>query len=100
MIFVSLILWGTAATLTGVATSVVWLMIVRFVLGVVAASVFPAMFIYVGNWFGRSERSRANTFLLLGNSVRILWMSVASGYLIQSFGWRGIFVIEGLPAVA
>eukprot|EP01034_Spumella_vulgaris_P007564 gene7564-9638_t len=34
------------------------------------------------------ERSRANTFLILGNPVTVLWMSVLSGYLIDAMGWR------------
>ncbi len=59
----------------------------------------PAMLIYISNWFTKSERSRANTFLILGNPVTVLWMSVVSGYLIQSFGWREMFIIEGVPAI-
>jgi MFS family permease len=59
----------------------------------------PAMLIYISNWFTKSERSRANTFLILGNPVTVLWMSVVSGYLIQAFGWREMFIIEGVPAV-
>ncbi|MDU7870937.1 MAG: MFS transporter, partial [Pantoea sp.] len=42
---------------------------------------------------------RANTFLILGNPVTVLWMSVVSGYLIESFGWREMFIFEGIPAV-
>ena len=59
----------------------------------------PAMLIYISNWFTKSERSRANTFLILGNPVTVLWMSVLSGYLIQALGWREMFILEGLPAV-
>ena len=72
---------------------------IRFTLGVVEAAVMPAMLIYISNWFTKSERSRANTFLILGNPVTVLWMSVVSGYLIQAFGWREMFIIEGIPAV-
>jgi sugar phosphate permease len=50
-------------------------------------------------WFTKSERSRANTFLILGNPVTILWMSILSGYLIDSVGWRWMFIWEGLPAI-
>ncbi|MBL9214186.1 MAG: MFS transporter [Opitutaceae bacterium] len=99
LIFASLVLWGLASTATGLVSSVAGLVVVRFVLGVVEAAVFPAMLIYVGSWFTRAERSRANTLLLLGNPVTILWMSIVSGYLIRDYGWRGMFVIEGLPAV-
>lgn len=99
LIFVSLILWGGLATLTGVVSNAYWLIVIRFMLGVVEAAVMPAMLVYLCHWFTRAERSRANTFLILGNPVTMLWMSVVSGYLVQHFSWRWMFIIEGLPAV-
>jgi sugar phosphate permease len=57
------------------------------------------MLIYLSNWFTRAERSRANTFLILGNPVTILWMSVVSGYLVQALSWRWMFILEGAPAI-
>ena len=59
----------------------------------------PAMLIYISNWFTRRERSRANTLLVLGNPVTVLWMSIVSGYLINAFGWRQMFILEGVPAL-
>jgi sugar phosphate permease len=95
----SLVLWGGCATLTGIVSDAKWLLAIRFLLGVVEAAVLPAMIIFLANWFTRGERSRANTFLILGNPVTILWMSVVSGYLVQSMSWRWMFIIEGAPAV-
>ena len=100
LIFVSLILWGGLATLTGMVSNVYLLIAIRFLLGVVEAVVMPAMLVYLCHWFTRAERSRANTFLMLGNPVTILWMSVVSGYLIKHLDWRWRFIIEGLPAVS
>ncbi len=99
LIFWCLILWGGCASLTGVVSNIPMLAAIRFILGVVEAAVMPAMLIYISNWFTQSERSRANTFLILGNPVTVLWMSVVSGYLIHAFGWREMFIIEGIPAV-
>ncbi len=99
LIFICLILWGGCASLTGVVHNIPALAAIRFILGVVEAAVMPAMLIYISNWFTKSERSRANTFLILGNPVTVLWMSVVSGYLIRAFGWREMFIIEGIPAV-
>ncbi len=64
------------------------LMAIRFILGIVEAAVMPAMLIYISNWFTKTERSRANTFLILGNPVTVLWMSIVSGYLIEA--WAGV----------
>jgi sugar phosphate permease len=99
LIFVSLILWGGLATLTGVVSNAYTLIAIRFMLGVVEAAVMPAMLVYLCHWFTRAERSRANTFLILGNPVTMLWMSVVSGYLVQHYSWRWMFIVEGLPAV-
>jgi sugar phosphate permease len=99
LIFWSMILWGLFAVATGLASNVNLLIAIRFLLGVVESAVMPSMLILLSNWFTKKERSKANTFLILGNPVTILWMSILSGYLIHSFGWRGMFIIEGIPAV-
>ncbi|MFT3946927.1 MAG: MFS transporter [Agriterribacter sp.] len=99
LIFWSLILWGGLAAATGMISNVNFLIFIRFALGVVESAVMPAMIIFLSRWFTKAERSRANTFLILGNPATILWMSVVSGYLIRSVGWRRMFIIEGIPAI-
>jgi sugar phosphate permease len=99
LVFWSLILWGSCATLTGIVRDANWLLVIRFLLGVVEAAVLPAMLIFLANWFTRGERSRANTFLILGNPVTVMWMSVVSAYLVQALNWRWMFIIEGAPAI-
>jgi len=99
LIFWSLILWGALAMATGMVSNVNGLIIIRFLLGVVESAVMPSMLVFLSMWFTKSERSRANTFLILGNPVTILWMSILSGYLIDSVGWRWMFIWEGLPAI-
>ncbi len=99
LIFWSLILWGTLATATGMVHSVSLLVVIRFMLGVVESAVMPAMLILLSQWFTKKERSRANTFLILGNPATVLWMSVLSGYLVHSLGWRWMFIIQGAPAI-
>lgn len=99
LIFWSLILWGALATATGMISNVNILIVIRFMLGVVESAVMPSMLILLSRWFTKTERSRANTFLILGNPATILWMSVLSGYLIKAVGWRWMFILEGLPAI-
>lgn len=99
LIFWSLILWGALAMATGMISDVKVLIVIRFMLGVVESAVMPSMLILLSRWFTKKERSRANTFLILGNPATILWMSILSGYLIDSMGWRNMFILEGLPAI-
>lgn len=99
LIFWSLVLWGALAAATGMVHNVVLLAAIRFLLGVAESVVMPAMLIFLSHWFTRAERSKANTFLFLGNPITVLWMSILSGYLVNAFGWRGMFIIEGVPAI-
>src|SRR5437868_64596 len=99
LIFWSLILWGALAMATGIISNIAGLIVIRFMLGVVESAVMPSMLILLSRWFTKAERSSANTFLILGNPVTILWMSILSGYLINSVGWRWMFIWEGLPAI-
>ena len=99
LIFWSLIFWGLLAMATGITGDVKFLILIRFMLGVVESAVFPSMLLFLSRWFTRAERSRANTFLILGNPVTILWMSILSGYLVGNVGWRMMFILEGFPAI-
>ena len=99
LIFWSLILWGALAMATGMVSNVNGLIVIRFSLGVVESAVMPSMLVFLSKWFTKAERSRANTFLILGNPATILWMSILSGYLIESVGWRWMFILEGFPAI-
>ena len=69
LIFWSLILWGMFATATGLVSNVKILIIIRFVLGVVESAIFPSMLVLLSRWFTRTERSRANTYLIFGNPL-------------------------------
>ena len=99
LVFFALIAWGSLAALTGIIRTFWMLAFVRFLLGVAESVIFPAMLFLLTRWFTRTERSRANSVLILGNPVTVLWMSVITGYLIQGFGWQKTFIIEGVPSI-
>ncbi|MFC4802242.1 MFS transporter [Neobacillus sp. GCM10023253] len=99
LIFWSLIAWGLLASFTGMVTNIKLLFVIRFALGVVESAVMPSMLVLLSQWFTKEERSRANTFLILGNPATVLWMSIVSGYLVNSVGWRWMFIVEGIPAI-
>jgi sugar phosphate permease len=99
LIFFSLVSWGILASLTGVVKQFWALALVRFFLGAAESFILPSMLLLLTKWFTRPERSRANTLLILGNPVTVLWMSAVTGYIIKAFGWQLTFIIEGLPSV-
>jgi len=99
LIFAGLIGWGVLASATGLIADIRLLYIDRFLLGIVESAVLPAMLVLQARWYTRSERARANAFLVLGNPATMLWMSLLSGYLAAGLGWRWMFIIEGLPPI-
>lgn len=99
LIFAGLIAWGVLAASMGLIADIHLLYGTRFLLGVVESAVLPALLILQARWFTRGERARANALLVMGNPSTLLWMSVLSGYLAAQFGWRTMFVIEGLPPI-
>ncbi len=99
LIFWSLILWGVFAAATGIISNIKVLIVVRFMVGVAESAVLPSLLLLLSRWFTRKERSKANTLLMFGNPSCMLWMSIISGYLIHTVGWRWMFIWEGIPAV-
>jgi sugar phosphate permease len=99
LVFIALIAWGSFAALTGVIRQFWLLSLDRFLLGVAESLILPAMLVLLTRWFTRAERSRANTILILGNPVTVLWMSAITGFLIQDFGWQKTFIFEGIPSI-
>ena len=79
--------WGVLAALTGVIRHFWLLAVDRLLLGVAESFILPAMLMLLMQWFTRKERARANSVLILGNPVTVLWMSVVSGYL-RHVGWQ------------
>lgn len=99
LVFFALILWGILSGLTGVIRNYAWLVVDRTLLGVSESLILPSMLILLTNWFTRTERSRANAILILGNPVTVTWMAAVTGYLIQTVGWQWTFILEGIPSV-
>ena len=99
LIFFGLIGWGVLAAAMGLLSDITHLYAVRFALGIVESAVLPALLILLARWFTRAERARVSSILILGNPVTLIWMSVLSGYLANEFGWRTMFIVEGLPAI-
>lgn len=99
LVFWALLAWGVFASLTGVITNIPLLLADRFLLGVAESVILPAMLVFLVHWFTKRERSRANTFLILGNPITVLWASILSGFLIQVIGWQWMFILEGIPSI-
>ena len=88
---------------TGMISNIDPLIVIRFMLGVVESAVMPAMLIFLSRWFTKSERSRANTFLILGNpandSLDVYFIRLSHINLLAGAGClftKGCLLLSGL----
>ncbi|HTJ26078.1 MAG TPA: MFS transporter [Candidatus Limnocylindria bacterium] len=93
---IMILVWGLFACLEGLVHTVGQLIAVRFLLGVAEGGVWPAMLVLLTRWFPVDERARAYGFWMINLAVSSIITQPLSGAIVQSTGWRGLFIIEGL----
>ena len=80
--------------------------VMRLLLGVAEAGLFPGVMLYLTYWFDREQRARATGYFLLGVCLANILSGPLGGALLEMdgvlgwHGWQWLFVLEGLPAVA
>lgn len=95
-IFWALLVWGVFATLCGLVQTYEQLLVCRFLLGVGEGGVWPATVVLLSNWFAPRERARANGFWVVCQPVAVILSSPLSGYLIDHYNWRVMFIAQGI----
>jgi MFS transporter, ACS family, tartrate transporter len=100
-----MISWGIVATLMGFVQTKNQFYLLRFLLGVAEAGFFPGMIVYLSHWFRYEDRAKAVALFMAGQPISNLLGSPISGLLLGvnwlgMSGWRWLFIIEGLPAIA
>jgi sugar phosphate permease len=96
LIFWSMIVWGAASTLCGLSHSLNELLVYRFLLGLGEGGVWPAAVVLLANWFEPKERARANGYWVLCQPAAIILSSPLSGWLLDRYDWRMMFIVQGL----
>jgi ACS family tartrate transporter-like MFS transporter len=103
-----MITWGLVASATAFVQGEVSFYVVRVLLGIAEAGFFPGVLLYLTYWFPRAERARivALTFLavplasVIGSPLSTVLIQHGGGLLGFDAGWRFMFFVEGLPALA
>ena len=91
--------WSVVTALTGVATGLLTLVLVRFFFGAAEAGAFPNAAKVMKNWFPASERGRVQGIMLAFAQIGAVAAPAASAYLIDESGWRISFFIFGVGVV-
>jgi len=104
---VAAIIWGTTTILTGLipgkvvplgAGAFVSLLLLRFLLGVGEAAVFPLAARAVASWMDPAKRGFSYSFVIVGISGGCACAAPLISYLMLTFGWRGSFYASGTIA--
>jgi sugar phosphate permease len=96
----TIVAWGGLATYSGFASSAYEFYVIRFLLGVAEGGMFPAILVIISHWFPSAERARANSVFIISFPLTVILSGPLSGWLIAGYGWRNMFIVEGLLSLA
>lgn len=88
--------WSVFTGLTGAATSLLVLLVVRFLFGAAEAGAFPNVAKVMSKWYPVGERGRVQGIMLAFAQVGAVVAPVVAAYTIQAVGWRWMFVTFGM----
>ncbi len=92
--------WSVFTALTGAATGLAMLLVVRFLFGAGEAGAMPNLCRVVARWFPPEGRGRAQGLVVTSAQIGGAIAPVATAYLIRAAGWRCAFALFGLVGVA
>lgn len=90
---------GIAVALCGVAAGFMQLIVIRFFVGIGEAACVPPAHSLLADNFDRAARPRVMAVYKLGGTFSLLLGYVGGGYLNEILGWRGTFVVLGVPSL-
>jgi MFS family permease len=100
VLILALGIFGVAATAIGLGTSFEGLIVTRFFVGFGEGFVWPAFGIFFVRWFPSRERARAIAFSLLALPLSSILAAPLGGWLIETWNYHLMFVVQGLPPLA
>jgi len=92
-------LWSLAQGLTGLAGSLVVLVLLRILLGIGESIYLPGGIRIVSRLFGPTERGLPSGIFDFGTRTGLVVEGVLLPWLLVHYGWRDTFVLVGLTAI-
>lgn len=98
--------WGVVAVAIAFSPNVTTLLVLRFLLGVAEAGLFPGVVFYLSQWFPAAYRARVVGVFMLAIPIASAIGTPLAAWLIQAGhgflgldGWRFMMICVGAPAV-
>ncbi|KAF2104237.1 MFS general substrate transporter, partial [Rhizodiscina lignyota] len=98
--------WGLICMCVGFVKGFASLVVLRLLLGFFEGCLFPALTLFLANWYKREELGLRVSYLFIASALSgafgglialgILFMNGTAGYA----GWRWLYIIEGIITIA
>jgi len=105
-VFLILLVWGAISASCAFVQGPRSFYILRFLLGVAEAGLFPGVVLYLTYWLPESRRARAIAGFMAASPLAFIVVGPISSLLLGMdgvaglHGWQWLFLIEGVPACA
>ena len=99
IIAISVIVWSAMTTASGLAMNYWQLLVSRIGVGVGEAGGTPGASSLLSDYFPASQRPMALTIFALGASIGAWVGADVAGQLADTYGWRTVFLLLGIPGV-
>jgi sugar phosphate permease len=94
-VFIRIVLfWSLCTALTGLASGLFSLLIIRFLFGVGESGTYPNCLVVVSRWFPTNETGRALTWVGIGSQIGSAIAPLIIVPLAVAYGWRTPFFVN------
>lgn len=93
------LLWSLFTALTGFATGLVSLIIIRFLFGIGESGTYPNCMIVISRWFPVQEIGRSLTWVGIGSQIGSAIAPLIIIPIAFSYGWRASFYVNAVIGV-
>ena len=98
--------WAVISAAMMFVTSPTWFYVLRFLLGLAEAGLFPGVILYLTYWYPSERRGGIIAMFMTGIPIAGLVGGPLSGWIMNAFagmgglaGWQWLFLIEALPSL-
>lgn len=101
-----MVTWGVISAGMMFVNTPMQFYVMRFLLGVAEAGFFPAILLYLSQWFPSSRGAKVTALFMAAIPMSGLIGAPLSGWIMHSLsgvqnlaGWQWLFILEGLPTI-
>jgi D-galactonate transporter len=98
--------WGAASIATMFVKTATWFYVLRFMLGVFEAGLYPGVLLYLTYWFPARHRAQMTGYFMTAVPVAGILGGPISGWIMGAThatgglaNWQWLFLLEGIPSI-